>query len=92
MFAFNRLVLRGTATLHHSTTSTFQSHVARKPTTLHIHLQPIIRCGMSNLMSLLFFFNCSSMNEVICHGIPDGRELEDGDICNGEAITLHELV
>ena len=32
------------------------------------------------------------MNEVICHGIPDGRELEDGDICNGEAITLHELV
>ncbi len=24
------------------------------------------------------------MNEVICHGIPDGRELCEGDICNGE--------
>lgn len=24
------------------------------------------------------------MNEVICHGIPDTRELEDGDICNGK--------
>ena len=28
--------------------------------------------------------NCRSVNEVICHGIPDGRELQDGDICNGE--------
>ncbi|MGH3425723.1 MAG: type I methionyl aminopeptidase, partial [Nocardioidaceae bacterium] len=25
---------------------------------------------------------CSSVNEVICHGIPDFRELEDGDIVN----------
>lgn len=25
---------------------------------------------------------CSSVNEVICHGIPDDRELRDGDICN----------
>ncbi|KAL5484644.1 hypothetical protein EMCRGX_G021174 [Ephydatia muelleri] len=25
---------------------------------------------------------CISVNEVICHGIPDKRELEDGDICN----------
>jgi len=25
---------------------------------------------------------CSSVNEVICHGIPDARELQDGDICN----------
>jgi methionyl aminopeptidase len=23
---------------------------------------------------------CSSVNEVICHGIPDGRPLEDGDV------------
>lgn len=23
---------------------------------------------------------CASVNEVICHGIPDGRELKDGDI------------
>uniref|UniRef100_A0A6B2L832 Methionine aminopeptidase n=1 Tax=Arcella intermedia TaxID=1963864 RepID=A0A6B2L832_9EUKA len=25
---------------------------------------------------------CTSVNEVICHGIPDMRCLEDGDICN----------
>lgn len=25
---------------------------------------------------------CTSINEVICHGIPDMRELQDGDICN----------
>ncbi|MBA2773444.1 MAG: type I methionyl aminopeptidase [Nocardioidaceae bacterium] len=25
---------------------------------------------------------CTSVNEVICHGIPDARRLEDGDICN----------
>ncbi len=25
---------------------------------------------------------CTSVNEVICHGIPDDRPLEDGDICN----------
>ncbi len=25
---------------------------------------------------------CASLNEVICHGIPDSTVLEDGDICN----------
>lgn len=25
---------------------------------------------------------CTSVNEVVCHGIPDSRELQDGDICN----------
>jgi len=25
---------------------------------------------------------CSSLNEVICHGIPDSTALENGDICN----------
>ena len=25
---------------------------------------------------------CTSVNEVICHGIPDNRRLEDGDIVN----------
>ena len=25
---------------------------------------------------------CTSLNEVICHGIPDSTVLEDGDICN----------
>lgn len=26
---------------------------------------------------------CTSINEVICHGIPDMRALINGDICNG---------
>lgn len=26
---------------------------------------------------------CTSVNEVICHGIPDGYTLKDGDIVNG---------
>lgn len=25
---------------------------------------------------------CTSVNEVICHGIPDARELQNGDIVN----------
>ena len=25
---------------------------------------------------------CTSVNEIVCHGIPDDRELEDGDILN----------
>jgi methionyl aminopeptidase len=25
---------------------------------------------------------CTSLNEVICHGVPDSTELRDGDICN----------
>lgn len=25
---------------------------------------------------------CTSVNEVICHGIPDSRKLRDGDIVN----------
>eukprot|EP00211_Chloroparvula_japonica_P017002 CAMPEP_0119125120 /NCGR_PEP_ID=MMETSP1310-20130426/4494_1 /TAXON_ID=464262 /ORGANISM="Genus nov. species nov., Strain RCC2339" /LENGTH=279 /DNA_ID=CAMNT_0007115151 /DNA_START=290 /DNA_END=1126 /DNA_ORIENTATION=- len=31
---------------------------------------------------------CTSVNEVICHGIPDSRPLEDGDICNVD-ITVY---
>lgn len=31
---------------------------------------------------------CTSVNEVICHGIPDSRPLRDGDICNVD-ITLY---
>ena len=32
---------------------------------------------------------CTSVNEVICHGIPDGRPLEDGDICNVDITVYH---
>jgi len=30
---------------------------------------------------------CTSVNEVICHGIPDYREIEDGDIVNIDVTT-----
>lgn len=31
---------------------------------------------------------CTSVNEVICHGIPDTRRLEDGDIVNIDVSTF----
>jgi methionyl aminopeptidase len=31
---------------------------------------------------------CISVNEVVCHGIPDGRELRDGDILNIDVTTI----
>jgi len=35
---------------------------------------------------------CTSINEVICHGIPDSRELQDGDICNVDVTVFHDGV
>lgn len=32
---------------------------------------------------------CTSVNEVICHGIPDHRPLEDGDILNIDVTLYH---
>lgn len=32
---------------------------------------------------------CTSVNEVICHGIPDMRKLENGDICNVDVTVYH---
>ncbi|CAI4227180.1 unnamed protein product [Auanema sp. JU1783] len=32
---------------------------------------------------------CTSVNEVICHGIPDQRQLEDGDLCNVDVTVYH---
>ena len=32
---------------------------------------------------------CTSVNEVICHGIPDQRPLQDGDICNVDITVFH---
>src|SRR6185295_5416097 len=31
---------------------------------------------------------CTSLNEVICHGIPDKRPLQNGDILNIDASAL----
>lgn len=33
---------------------------------------------------------CTSVNEVICHGIPDSRPLENGDICNVDVSIYYE--
>ncbi|KAL5019365.1 hypothetical protein ScPMuIL_005087 [Solemya velum] len=33
---------------------------------------------------------CTSVNEVICHGIPDSRTLEDGDIINIDITVYHK--
>ena len=33
---------------------------------------------------------CTSVNEVICHGIPDSRPLANGDIVNID-VTLYKL-
>ncbi len=35
---------------------------------------------------------CSSVNEIICHGIPDDRPLQDGDICNLDVTIFREGV
>ncbi|ORY79728.1 peptidase M24, structural domain-containing protein [Leucosporidium creatinivorum] len=32
---------------------------------------------------------CTSVNEIICHGIPDARPLEDGDIINLDVSLYH---
>uniref|UniRef100_A0A1B6DK02 Methionine aminopeptidase n=1 Tax=Clastoptera arizonana TaxID=38151 RepID=A0A1B6DK02_9HEMI len=32
---------------------------------------------------------CTSINEVICHGIPDLRPLQNGDICNVDVTVYH---
>jgi len=33
---------------------------------------------------------CTSVNEVICHGIPDARVLQQGDICNLDISIYHK--
>lgn len=36
---------------------------------------------------------CTSINETICHGIPDQRKLKEGDIINlGKIFPPHELI
>src|SRR6516165_791850 len=33
---------------------------------------------------------CTSINEVVCHGIPCGRRLLDGDIVNVDVTSIYE--
>jgi methionyl aminopeptidase len=32
---------------------------------------------------------CTSVNEIVCHGIPDMRPLENGDLCNVDITVYH---
>lgn len=62
------------------------------PSPLNYYLFPKSLVGYFFILSSVHFlhnFNiyfvvvqCTSVNEVICHGIPDMRPLEDGDIVN----------
>ena len=38
----------------------------------------------NHMSRLIYIFYFRSVNEVICHGIPDSRKLEDGDIVNSK--------
>ena len=43
--------------------------------------------SLNRLLTILFSFRfpksvCTSVNEIVCHGIPDYREVQDGDIVN----------
>src|SRR5438105_1270871 len=33
---------------------------------------------------------CTSINEVVCHGIPDRTPIKDGDIINVDVTTIYE--
>ncbi|MAT02391.1 MAG: type I methionyl aminopeptidase, partial [Acidimicrobiaceae bacterium] len=35
---------------------------------------------------------CTSVNEVVCHGIPDSRQLQEGDIVNIDVTVFYEGV
>ncbi|KAL8111428.1 hypothetical protein AgCh_019232 [Apium graveolens] len=49
-----------------------------------VHEATIAAGGYPSPLNYYFFPKscCTSVNEVICHGIPDARKLEDGDIVN----------
>jgi methionyl aminopeptidase len=32
---------------------------------------------------------CTSVNEVVCHGIPDSRPLEEGDVVTIDCVAFH---
>ncbi|KAF8565394.1 hypothetical protein P879_06505 [Paragonimus westermani] len=65
------------------------------PCTICIELDPRACIERDCYPSPLNYFNfpkscCTSINEVICHGIPDLRALQDGDILNIDITTYHD--
>lgn len=61
------------------TIASFRNRCAREHQTL-AHFGAL-QLSWRDLIYIIFPF-LSSINEVICHGIPDGRKLEEGDIIN----------
>ncbi|XP_050282088.1 methionine aminopeptidase 1A-like isoform X1 [Quercus robur] len=55
----------------------------------------VLKCGgYPSPLNYHFFPKscCTSVNEVICHGIPDARKLEDGDIVNVDVTVYYKGV
>ena len=48
---------------------------------VYIHIDPYIGFPKSC---------CTSVNEIICHGIPDTTVLQDGDIVNIDVTVFHD--
>uniref|UniRef100_A0A2P2LX63 Methionine aminopeptidase n=1 Tax=Rhizophora mucronata TaxID=61149 RepID=A0A2P2LX63_RHIMU len=59
-----------------------------------VHEATIAAGGYPSPLNYHFFPKscCTSVNEVICHGIPDARKLEDGDIINVDVTVYHKGV
>ncbi|XP_031269636.1 methionine aminopeptidase 1A-like [Pistacia vera] len=59
-----------------------------------VHETTIAAGGYPSPLNYHFFPKscCTSVNEVICHGIPDARKLEDGDIVNIDVTVYYKGV
>ncbi|XP_014515901.1 methionine aminopeptidase 1A isoform X1 [Vigna radiata var. radiata] len=59
-----------------------------------VHETTIAAGGYPSPLNYNFFPKscCTSVNEVICHGIPDARKLEDGDIVNVDVSVYYKGV
>ncbi|KAK1558820.1 hypothetical protein Q3G72_007077 [Acer saccharum] len=59
-----------------------------------VHEATIAYGGYPSPLNYHFFPKscCTSVNEVICHGIPDARKLEDGDIVNIDVTVYYKGV
>ncbi|GAB4844348.1 Microtubule-associated protein 1A [Ancistrocladus abbreviatus] len=59
-----------------------------------VHEATVAAGGYPSPLNYHFFPKscCTSVNEVICHGIPDARKLEDGDIVNVDISVYYKGV
>ncbi|XWS77228.1 hypothetical protein CRYUN_Cryun01aG0243600 [Craigia yunnanensis] len=59
-----------------------------------VHEATIASGGYPSPLNYHFFPKscCTSVNEVICHGIPDARKLEDGDVVNVDVTVYYKGV